>query len=779
MSIGGLSSTTSNSIRGYGGLSSGLDRDTLIENLTYGTTSKITKQEQKKSQLEWKQTAIRNITDKMMAFADKYTATLTSSTNLFNSAFWGKSKLSVYGAFSNYVKVSGSSNSANDIAIQGVKQLAKKASWSTTPAAGSTFGSTKPIDTTDIKVENLAGQNLMFGYGGKNYAIALPAGEGYSYENLADAAASIQKALNEHEISSDKKLGDVIEVSVDGGKLKFTDKEGTTNELTLKGGSALELLGFGPEKDFTEISFAKGAAQSAEVVAESKLVSNKKFGEYFADKELTFEYNGKTATIKMPSKDEMKPGTDVAETIRASFQSQMDQAFGKGRVKVGTKDGGLSFTTMDPSTGKEDATSSLTLVDGDGKLLDAMGLKAGDNNRVNTTKKLSDFGITDGTTLKINGKEITFSENDTVDTLLEKINSQSDVQVSYQKASGKFIFTSKEDGASGSIDFSGSDAAFDKIFGGMSDVVIDKATGKNGVARGQDAVIAVKYGGSDEVVELKRGTNSFTVDGLTVSVSGTFGYNGDVVDKTSEAVTFDAKVDVDKVVTSFKEMVEAYNEIIELANKESSTKPDRDYAPLTDAQRKELSEDEIKTYEEKAKQGLLFGDSDIRALTRDLRYVISGANQEALKEIGISTSSSYAENGKLVFDESKFRAALEADPDKVEKLITQTATKDENGNTTGVNGIAQNLKDVMYKYANNLGDYGVLIRKAGSSRAPRSITDNAIYREIEEINKTIKKYESRLQVERDRYIKQFTSLETLISQMNSQSSYLSQFGGSY
>ena len=69
----------------------------------------------------------------------------------------------------------------------------------------------------------------------------------------------------------------------------------------------------------------------------------------------------------------------------------------------------------------------------------------------------------------------------------------------------------------------------------------------------------------------------------------------------------------------------------------------------------------------------------------------------------------------------------------------------------------------MYKYANNLGDYGVLIRKAGSSRAPRSITDNAIYRQIEEINKTIKKYESRLEMERDRYIKQFTSLETLIS----------------
>lgn len=772
MSIGGLSSTTSNNIRGYGGLSSGLDRDTLIENLTYGTTSKITKQEQKKTQLEWKQTAIRNITDKMMAFADKYTATLTSSTNLFNSAFWGKSKLSVYGAFSNYVKVSGSSNSANDIAIQGVKQLAKKASWSTTPATGSKFESAGDIDTDgDIQVENLAGKGITFGYAGKTYAITLPEGEGYKYDTAANIADSINKALSNYKLSDKETLADHIQVNANGNKVEFTNKSGTTNELTLKGGSALEMLGFGAAGDFKEVSFAEAVASSSQDIDTTALVSDVNFRQYAADKELTFEYNGKTATIKMPSKDELAASSDVLGTIKSSLQSQMDKAFGKDRVKVDTTAaGGLSFTTTDPSTKAADATSSLTLVDGDKKLLDAMGLEAGANNRVNTTQKLSKFGITDGTVLKINGKEIEFSENDTVDSLLNKINSQSDVQVSYQKASGKFIFTSKEDGASGSIDFSGSDAAFDQIFGGMSAA---------GEVRGQDAVIAVKYGGSDEVVQLKRGTNSFTVDGLTVSVSGTFGYNGDDVDTTSEAVTFDAKVDADKVVASFKEMVEAYNEIVELANTESSTKPDRDYAPLTDAQRKELSEDEIKTYEAKAKQGLLFGDSDIRALTRDLRYVITGADQEALREIGISTSSSYRDNGKLVFDESKFRAALEADPDKVEKLITQKATKDESGNVTGVDGIAQNMKTVMSKYVNNLGEYGILIRKAGSSKAPRSITDNAIYREIEEINKKIKQYESRLEMERDRYIKQFTSLETLISQMNSQSSYLSQFGGSY
>lgn len=50
-SIGGLSGSTSNSLsglKGYGGLASGLDRDSLIESMTQGTTSKIYKQQQKK-----------------------------------------------------------------------------------------------------------------------------------------------------------------------------------------------------------------------------------------------------------------------------------------------------------------------------------------------------------------------------------------------------------------------------------------------------------------------------------------------------------------------------------------------------------------------------------------------------------------------------------------------------------------------------------------------------------------------------------------------------------
>ena len=86
----------------------------------------------------------------------------------------------------------------------------------------------------------------------------------------------------------------------------------------------------------------------------------------------------------------------------------------------------------------------------------------------------------------------------------------------------------------------------------------------------------------------------------------------------------------------------------------------------------------------------------------------------------------------------------------------------------------------MKKYVNTLGSWeskGILVKKAGAESSPISLTENYMYKQLQDINKAITKLQSRLETERDRYIKQFTSLETLISQMNSQSSGLSQLGG--
>ena len=824
--VGGLTNSTANSIRGYGGLASGMDRDTLIEGMTYGTTSKITQQQQKKQQLEWKQNAVRAISDMMIAFANKYTASLTSSNNLFSSMFWGRNNITTTGANSKFVSVTGTASAANAITIMGVKQMAQDAKWSSSESVSDMKLQTGKIGTTIDKngmdgdeyvVQDLVGKRLDFEYGGSSYSVTLgltdSEGKLYDYKTAEGIKKAINEQLSKVEVNDNTKLSDLVEIKVGSNdNIEIAKKAGAGgNALKVVGGNntALDLLGF-PSKEADGEKDKEWDLATATAVGNkldtSKLSHNISFAEKVAGKELTFSYNGTSKTIYMPSKDKLD-GTNDNEVIRKSLEDQLASAFGKGRIQVNLDaEGKLSFTTTNPSGGK-DTTSTLTLVSGSSDLVGAngvLGIKSGVTNRVNLKESLvnAGLGLTDGdfdgtkNKIQINGVDFTLNKDESVNALIDRINkSGAGVTLSYQAVGDKFTFTSNEKGASGTINISGDSDFLNKVFG------VKTTDGKVEV-QGQDAVVAVKYKGSDDVVELIRDSNSFTVDGLSIGVKGTFGYkvNKDdagnhldadgnllapgkdpvmVLDKDADAVEIDARVNTDNIVDGIKAMVEEYNKIIELVNKELTTKPDRDYSPLTSEQKKELSESEIETWEEKAKSGMLYGDSDLRMLSSDLRFIIGGGNAEALKAVGITTSTLYSDNGKLTLDESKLRAALETDPESVEKLFTAPqGTKNEKGND--ITGIATNLKNVMDKYVKTLGSMdskGILIKKAGSTSSPMSLTENGFYKQIAEINKQISKLQTRLESERDRYIKQFTSLETLISQMNSQSSWLSQLGG--
>ena len=784
-SIGGLSGSTSNSLsglKGYGGLASGLDRDSLIESMTQGTTSKIYKQQQKKTSLQWEQTAIRNITDKMIAFSDKYLSTYSSSTNLFSSTFWGRNNISVLGSNSKYVSVSGSSSTADTLSILGVKQLAKKAQMTSGSAASDGILKTGKIDLSDQKAENLEGKTIEINYGDKNYTVTLPSGSDYKYDSVDNIVKSLNKAFENVELDGGKKLNDVLAVETKGDRIVFKDKVNNGNIFKLTGGTALSHLGFKdkPDSEFKEMDITSAGLESVRDITEDDIFTKTPFIDRIAGKELTFTYNGVSKSIKLPEKDALNNG-NILDTLRTSMQKQLDDAFGDGRIKVSANSGGLQFKTTVPGGGN-DTSSVLSVSSGSAGLLGengALNMNYGESNRVNMEAKISESGLRtfkEGTTfpatITINGVDIKVEESDTVRTLMDKINnSDAGVEVNYQNSSDKFVFTSKKDGASGKISVGGD---FKNIFG----TSFNKTDG-------QDAIVAVKYAGSDEVVEIVRDSNSFKIDGMTISVNGEFGYKAGAggkleLDKTSDPVTFDAKVDEDKIVETIKKMVEEYNEIIELVGKETGIKPNRDYEPLTSAQKAEMSESEIEAWEEKAKEGLLFNDIDLKGLSNSLRFVVSTADQAALKKLGITTSSTASDKGKLSFDESAFRAALKTDPEGIREMFTKERTVDENGVATGVNGIAVNMKSAFDKYAKTLGEpKGILIERAGSIKSPASITQNSLYKQMEQIDKRISDLQDVLKMEQDRYIRQFTALESVIAQMNSQSGWLSQFGSGY
>lgn len=601
-------------------------------------------------------------------------------------------------------------------------------------------------------------------------------------------------AFQDIEVGKGKKLSEVLQVETSGDKIVFKDREKAGNIFKLTGGSALSYLGFKdkPDSEFKELDITEQGLSSVRDITEDDIYTKTSFIDRIAEKELTFTYNGMSKSIKMPTKEELEKAQNnsadgptrkeqIMKKLTESMQDQLDDAFGAGRVKVEAKnDGSLGFQTTTPN-GKMDQSSILAVSSGDVGLLGANGafkMNYGESNRVNLDAKIAESGLAGAQnmkfpiTIEINGKSIEVKAEDTVRTLMDKINeSDAGVQVTYQNSSDSFVFSATANGASGKIGVGGD---FTKIFGEFN------------TTDGQDAIVTVKYAGSDQTVDLVRDSNSFKVDGMTISVNGEFGYVKDEatgelkLDPSAEAVTFDAKVDEDKIVETVKKMVEEYNEIIELVNKETGTKPNRNYPPLTSAQKEELSESEIKAWEEKAKEGLLFNDNDLKGLSNSLRFVLSPADQAALKKIGLTTSSSISDNGKLSFDESAFRAALKSDPEGVKEMFTKEAVKDEDGNVVSQAGIAVNMKTAFDKYAKTLGEpKGILIERAGSIKSPASITQNAVYKQLEEIDARIESLQDTLKMEQDRYIKQFTALESVIAQMNSQSSWLSQFGSGY
>ncbi len=798
-----IKNSSASSIRGYGGLASGLDRDTLIEGMTASTKAKIAKQQKKKQTYSWTQEAYRSVSSKLVEFSKKYTSYTNQTTNLSSPSFWARSSVTTVGANSSYVSVSGSSSLSDSMSIMGVKQLATKASITSNKNVSDSKLATGSINFGSESVSTLEGQSLYFKYGTKTYSVSLSSGTAsdgftYDYSTAESAEKSIARALKNVSIGNGKTLADVIGVQTTGAtssdpttalaKVNFTSKDTAGNTIQITGGTsgALSALGISDIESVSEENKTITAdGFSTELKNRTqKLFESKTFLDRVAGKGVSFTYNGTTQTIEFDKarQSEYSNLSDLANYL----QTELAKKFGSGRIAVTPEGDTLKFETKIPNTSTNgtikdntnDSSSVLSISSADIGITGkngALKVESGESNRLNLTSSLINSGLdsnfdgkTEDTELKliINNVPITgLKYGSSMSDIMSKINSSdAGVTISYLQNADKFSIVSKGDGSAGKIEFGPDDD---------SSVLFHDYTKKDG----QDAIVSVKYAGSDTPVELIRGNNTFNLDGLNITVNGTFGYSGDTLATGTEPITFNAKTDSDTIVSAVTSMIKDYNEIIELVNKEVSTKPNRNYEPLTDDQKEEMTDDQIEKWEEKAKAGMLFNDSELRGLSDSMRFIFDSgsADKAALESFGISTSTDYSDNGKLVLDETKFRAALESNSSDLQKLFTRQAdsTTDDKG------GVMARLSEITEKYASTTGaTKGILIERAGSVYAPTSILKNSLQTAMDSLDDVIERLNTQLKTETDRYIKQFTNLETLISQMNSQSSWLSSSFGS-
>ena len=812
-SVSSTSSSLGNTaLRGFGGLASGIDRDALIEQMTARTTSKITSKKQAMTKLEWKRDAYRSISNKIIDLQDNYLS-YSATKSLKNSDFFAKNQVSVQGNpdYTKYISATGNADTASRVSVLGVKQLATSA----TLVSGEkkienetdspiTLGGISESDFTnkEVKTSNLSGTKLTFGtysITDKKFTEEATFTFPTSYEKKVDGktetvtidytadSKDVVKQLNEaldsqEFLGKDGKSG--IQFELKDGKLQIISQ---TESITDKGkscviretSSALKSLGFNSgnmNQDEIDNGISLKEFNDHTSSFEAAAITKQPLSGYLKGKSISVSYGGQTKNIELiGDKEEIKD----FKAFKDSLQNKLDKAFGSGKVTVGKVTVGegkdsksiLTFTATDNKQTLQISADSK-------ELQNALGITSTQSNKISTGSSLWENRVKLGLgkyntkeelndalkNFTVNGAKIdNITADTTVDGLLTAINNNKDAGVTaiYLGSENKFVLSSNEKGKGREISLGAdpkdtTDAA-NLIFGGVSQ-------------DGTDGEMSILYNGVQTTIT--SSSNTFSIDGLDIRATNTFNTGS----ATAEGgVSFTASADTEKVTETVKKFIEAYNAMIDEVRTQATTKPDSNYKPLTDDQKNEMNETSIKNWEDKAKEGILYNSSALKDLDNATQGIfssmmINGVSYDDLEKIGISFSDDYTAGGKIVFDEEKFKTAMDSDPEKVSDLFT--------GTHGIVNTIDSTLSTYATRYASRNGNsYGVLIEEAGSEKLSLTLTNNSIYKELKDMQETITNLQSQLSTEQDRYISQFTQMERLINQMNSQSSYLSQLGG--
>ena len=824
MAVNGTSSATSSLLSSgrmnISGLASGMNTDEIIEGMTVGTRSKIAKVKQQQTLLGWQTDAFRGIADKLISLSTKYTSYMSPATNLMSTRLFSKTVVAAQGANASKVSITGAGH--DNMSIAGVKQMAKNASV-TTGERSSRAITTDSLGnlTANRETSKLEGGTLKIKYGSTDFTLKLEAGTDLS------SGAAIESALNDQlakmNFGSNSNLGEMLEFKftqtgdarTGAFALEIKDSDNTGNGVQITGGSSNVLVGLGFLNESTD---GKTAEEAKEIIENSPMGKPAGKGEpitgaitgssimdtttgaaMLAGKSMTFMMDGVRKTINFHN--DADQNQDI-NSIRTHLQTQLDKEYGAGRITVGTDNDKLTFATAE-NTSVLRISEASTGVSGNKGVL---GNIVGRNNRINLNAKIGEAGFgglnldsiaKDGWLtnekgeyldqygkvlenqadeagrvetykLEINGKSIKgITANTTVKQLMDKINSSdAGVNISYMEMSDRFSITSKVDGAAGKVEYDGADNLATQLFGDLSSA---------SKTDGQDAILSIKYKGTNETHEIRRASNNVDLDGMTVTLKGEFGYDagGNIIAGT-EDITFTASADTDKLVEAVKAFIKDYNEMLDAVNEQVSTKPARDaqnrksYQPLTDEQRDNMSDKEIERWETEAKKGILFNDMSLRNIMSDFRFMVGSEGAS----MGIKPSSRYTDYGKLEFDEEAFRKAVAEDPQKVQDFFTKEASTNEKG------GLMQRVKTTLDKYSKTEGaTKGLLINKAGHPNSPLSVLNNSMKNQLDILDKNLVRLQSTLKAQTDRYYKQFTSLETFIQRMNVQSGYLMQQSG--
>ena len=524
--------------------------------------------------------------------------------------------------------------------------------------------------------------------------------------------------------------------------------ESTNDKLAVSANSSAT-----PATYYISASTAASAAQVKSAGSISTDRINLDFSKNVDGKEYTVQmtYNGTTRDVTF------KGSTD-ADTAKANFLEAANNTF----KDIKTDDQGFEF---------KDGTSTLVFNNANDGIRhtfsikynsEAVGLSNTVGSTMGTTTKLSDAAFNtalngDKFEFSINGEKFTFEKSSTVGDVINAINKADiGVKASFSTMTQSFKLESTETGTAGKLNIEQTNGnLLNSLFNSSDDFTKKDAYGKNGT-------ITISTDG-ENYTTYTSASNEYSFDGTTFNIAklGNFDSSVDGVDE----ITVTTEKDTSSIKDTVIKFIDAYNQLLDDVYGEIQTsRPKKNgsyYDPLTDEQEEEMKSDEIEKWNNEAKKGLLYQDNYLSTFVSSIRGAMSSSKVDGftLYDLGISLATDWKSNGKLVVDEDKLENAINTYGDKVTSFFVDSDK-----------GLAATLNNEIDRAISTRDKkVGYLSGIAGIENTTTE-KDNALYSQINNMQTLINNLQTRYENEMERYWKQFTTLETYMSNMQSQSS---------
>jgi flagellar hook-associated protein 2 len=372
-------------------------------------------------------------------------------------------------------------------------------------------------------------------------------------------------------------------------------------------------------------------------------------------------------------------------------------------------------STSDPSLG----TATITAGAGPGSYAVQVTQLATSEQR---TFAINDAG--QAATVQVNGQNFDINADETVDDIASRLNSDPSFGVYAVNSGGKLVLAGRATGTPITLTRGGS-------------VAVEDPTKLRSAKQALYSIDGTSYSSATNTISDTSGAPGF-VSGVQMTLKGPGTFSLDVSPPG---------VDQDAVVNAVKGWVSAYNDALDLMQK--SVTEQKVVNPSSDAD---------------IKKGALWSDNTVQDLMQSMRSTISGymatgnsTLYDELAEMGISTgapsgSGTFSQdsvNGKLVFDETKLRAALDTDPTAVQRMFAGVA---------GGTGFGQAFTAALSPYTEAGGLMQNSIDSAGS--------------EISDLKDSIAAMDERLALKQQSLQTMFTNLEVNLQKVKSQGSDL-------